>query len=205
MSGSSGPPAVGLLRVTSCWVVIWALQACSLSGEEPLAAASADSCQTLLNLPSPPGFPGELAALQTVHAVHGERSYHLEAVLQLSPDHVVVVLGLPLGLRLATIEWSGERVGVQRNADLPLLAAVPPEALLANIVLAFWPERLVRASLAEGVLLEVGPHGRRVLCHGRPVIEVERTGKDPWDGRTMVVDRRRGYSLAIVSQTLPTA
>lgn len=176
-----------------------------LSGPEPAALPPA-----LLILPIPPGYPSELAAVQHIRAVHAEDRYDFEAFLRVGSAQVTIVLALPFGPRLATIDWSTTGIETRReqalpHTGLPLAELLRPENVLADIVLAFWPETAVRASLAPEVVLDVEPDIRQLSYRDSPAVTVRHAGGDPWGGETTVVNHLLGYRLAITSRRLPSA
>lgn len=186
------------------------LLGCGVSGDELDSPDSAVLPPALLVLPMPPGYPGELAAVQQIRASHETESYDFEAYLQVGSADVAIVLALPFGPRLATIDWSANGIETRRDPDLPITGLpladlLRPENVLGDIVLAFWPEAVVRVSLAPAVTLAVEPDARKLSYRSRPAATVRYDGSDPWGGDTVVVNHLLGYRLAISSRRLPGA
>lgn len=195
---------VGPARLVTCAAVMALLQSCShqASREGPATAGQ----QGILTLPSPPGYPARLTVVQQLHAVHGGQQTRLEAVLQLSDQRVSVVFTLPLGPRVATIQWTAEGVRVRSDLDTPETRRIPAERVLADVVLAFWPEDSVAAHLSPGLSLLAGPNERRVLRGNIPLAEVRiEDGADPWNGRTVVVHHVLDYRIIIDGRIPPSA
>jgi Protein of unknown function (DUF3261) len=205
----TAPPTTRLTNVLEWAAVlsgmICVLQSCSLMPPGPVTAPPDQPWRTVLSLPSRPGYPGEVAVVQDLHAVHGDQAYDVQAVLQASAEHLVLVLTLPFGPRLATIDWSADGIAISRDPDLPIADQVPPEDVLADIVLTFWPEAAVRTSLQNGVALVVEPGRRLVMRDGVAVIAIRYDGADPWNGRTVLDNHLLGYQLTIVSRAVPAA
>jgi hypothetical protein len=185
--------------------VLWGLPACSRTTPGEVASPPPAPARTVLQLPALPGYPGEIAVVQNLHVVRGDRADDVQALLEASPAHLVLVLTLPLGPRLATIDWSAGGIAIRRDLDLPGADALQPEDALADIMLAFWPEAAVRESLRDGFALVVEPDRRLVMRDGVAVIEVARDGADPWNGQTTLDNRLFGYRLTIVSRAVPGA
>lgn len=189
------------------------LAGCSDLTEESRPPAAAAVPPALLVLPTPPGYPGALTAMQSIRAVRGEDSYDFEAYLEVGSAQVAVVLALPFGPRLAAIDWSAEGIETQRNrglpraevpfAELPPTETFGPQNVLADVVLAFWPEAAVRASLAPEVTLVVEPGTRQLDYRDHPAVTVRYGGRDPWQAETTVIHHLLGYRLAITSRRLP--
>jgi len=191
-----GPLLLGVLCV---------LQSCSPTAPSLVATPPERPGRAILSLPALPGYPGEVAVVQALHVVRGDEASDVEAILQASAEHLVLVLSLPLGPRLAAIEWSARGIAIHRDLDLPAAGHVLPEDVLADIMLAFWPEAAVRSCLRDGLSLVVEPDSRLVMRDGVAVIEVQRDGTDPWNGRTTLANHLLGYHLTIVSRAMPSA
>jgi hypothetical protein len=196
MTLGRGPLLLGVLCV---------LQSCSPTAPGLVAAPPERPGRAILSLPALPGYPGEVAVVQALHVVRGDEANDVEAILQASAEHLVLVLSLPLGPRLAAIEWSARGIAIHRDLDLPAAGHVLPEDVLADIMLAFWPEAAVRSCLRDGLSLVVEPGRRLVMRDGVAVIEVQRDGTDPWNGRTTLANHLLGYHLTIVSRAMPSA
>jgi hypothetical protein len=135
--------------------------------------------------------------------VRGDQTADVQAVLELSAEHLVLVLAQPLGPRLATIDWSAAGVAIERAPGLPVAAALRPEDVLADVMLAFWPEVAVRSSLRADLALVVEPDRRLVMKDGALLIEVRREDADPWNGTVRLDNHALGYQLTIVSRAAP--
>ncbi len=157
----------------------------------------------VLRLPAVPGYPGGVAAVQSIHAVRGDQVTDVQAVLEVSAEHLVLVLARPLGPRLATIEWSADGVAIERAPGPPAAAALQPEDVLADLMLAFWPEPAVRGSLRAGLSLVAEPDRRLVMKDDALLVEIRRDDADPWNGTVRLDNHALGYQLTIVSQAAP--
>jgi hypothetical protein len=153
-----------------------------------------------LTLPSPPGFPETRALSQIVRARYGERAAAFEAILDLSPDQVTVVITVLGGPRVATLTWNEEGVREERTLLAP--AGVPVENILADLFLVVWPAQAIAESLPEGVELvtdESGLH-RRIQRNGDTLVEVTPDPADP--SRVVVINHAFEYEVSITSQVL---
>jgi hypothetical protein len=154
-------------------------------------------------LPATPGYPGAVAAFQTIHVVRGDQTGDVHALLELSAPQLVMVLTQPLGPRLATIAWTADGIDIDRAPGPPATAALQPEDVLADLVLAFWPEAAVRENLRDGLALVVQSDRRLVMRGDALLIEVERNDADPWNGTVRLDNRLVGYQLTFMSQAEP--
>jgi hypothetical protein len=179
------------------------LPACSLLTPAPVTAPPPQPPHGVLRLPAVPGYPGQVAAVQSIHAVRGDQVTDVQAVLEVSAAHLVLVLAQPLGPRLATIDWSADGVAIERAPGPPGAAALQPEDVLADLMLAFWPEPAVRSSLRAGLSLVVEPDRRLVMEDDALLVEIRRDDADPWNGTVRLDNHVVGYQLTIVSQAAP--
>jgi Protein of unknown function (DUF3261) len=183
--------------------LVLGLPACSLLTPKPATAPPPQPERGILRLPAPPGYPGQVAAVQSIHAVRGDQIIDVQALLEVSAAHLVLVLAQPLGPRLATIDWSADGVAIERAPGPTAAAALQPEDVLADLMLAFWPEAAVRSSLRAGLSLVVAPDRRLVMKDDALLIEVRRDDADPWNGTVRLDNQALGYQLTIVSQAVP--
>jgi hypothetical protein len=181
-------------------VLVLGLPACSLLTPKPVTAPSPE--RGVLRLPAAPGYPGAVAAFQTIHVERGDQIGDVQGLLELSALQLVMVLTQPLGPRLATIAWTADGIDIERAPGAPA-AAVQPEDVLADLVLAFWPEAAVRENLRDGLALVVQSDRRLVMRGDALLIEVERNDADPWNGTVRLDNRLVGYQLTIMSQAGP--
>lgn len=178
-------------------MVIMALSSCAQLTPPPKAPAQAD--HRLVRLPDLPGYPDPIAAVQAIHVDRAGQRADVQAVIELRPDLLVMVVAHPAGPRLATIAWSADGVRVERGAVLPAAAALQPEDVLADLMLAFWPEAMVRRNLGDGLLLVVDPGRRQVVRDGVVLVDIHRNDADPWNHQTRLDRRDLGYKLTIDS------
>lgn len=174
--------------------------ACGSSEPEPDGRLRAHIAEdVVLTLPSPPAYPEVRTLSQIVRARYGEREAAFEAVLDLSPERAGIVITILGGPRLATLTWTED--GVEEERTLLAPTGVPVENILADIFLVVWPEEAVAASLPEGIELEVGADGGRIVrSETGPIVEVVPDPHNP--ARTLVRNRAFGYEVAIITQTV---
>ena len=84
---------------------------------------------TSLTLPTPPAYPETKSFVQTGRARYGALSGAFEAVVELSPEQVQIVVTAVSGPRLATITWNAAGVDIDRTVLAP--PGVPAERVAA--------------------------------------------------------------------------
>jgi predicted exporter len=177
-----------LLGVTAC------------AAPPPPSSASPDRVMIApgitLTLPTPGDLGRSLEVVQMVTARHQGDTFVFEGRLSVGPDRLLLVGTDPMGRRAMTVTWSGGRIEIDRASWLP--DTLRPENILADIVVLYWPEAVVRAAL-DGAALVQGAETRTVgeaitvTWRGDPWTGLARLRNQPWDYelevRSMVVDQ----------------
>jgi hypothetical protein len=152
---------------------------------------------TSLILPTPPGYPETKTLVQSGRAHYGALSGAFDAVVDLSPERVQIVVTAAAGPRLATITWDQSGVDIDRTMLAP--PGVPVENILSDMFISLWPPEAVTASLPRGVSLSLDEDGGRTLRRGDEVLtEVRPDPTDP--SRAIVRNHAFGYEITVVSQ-----
>ncbi len=151
-------------------------------------------------LPAPPGYPKEITLLQTVRATYGNQRVAFQTVASLAADKVHVVITLPTGPRLMTIDWSALGVATDRSNLAP--PDLMGENILADMVIALWDLKAVRAALPDdATAVQVGTV-RTISRDGREVVTVVYSGDVLRTGRMVITNHDFGYELVIASQRI---
>jgi hypothetical protein len=151
-----------------------------------------------LKLPAPPGYPKEITLLQTVRAAYGDQRVAFQTVASLAADRVHVVITLPTGPRLMTIDWSALGVSADRSNLAP--PDLMGENILADMVIALWDLKAVRAALPDDATAVQVDAVRTISRDGREVVTVVYSGDVLRKGRMVITNHDFGYELAIASQ-----
>ena len=140
-----------------------------------------------LDLPPPAALGREIEAVQLVTARHGSEVFSFEGHLSVTRDRVLLAGTDGFGQRLMRIEWDGRHLTAEKASFLP--AGLHPETVLADVMLIYWPENIIRPRIS-GASLE-----------GR--VEIDRPA-DPWNGTAHLVNHAWGYEIeARSSQVSP--
>jgi hypothetical protein len=81
-------------------------------------------------------------------------------------------------------------------------SALRPDSMLADIVMLYWPEDVVRRAIAPaGAELVVNAKSRTVRIDGRDVLHVDydQSGTGPWTGSLHYANRGWGYEITVRS------
>ena len=174
------------LIVSLCCLV---LVACVAS--PPLAERVTVAPGITLDLPRPGDLGRSVEAVQMVTARHGDDRFVFEGRLSVGPERLLLVGSDSLGRRALTVSWSRGRMEVERAAWLP--DSLHPENILADIVLLYWPEAVVRRHLSGAGLTRTAT-GRAI----DDVIAVSWLG-DPWNGTATLRNSAWDYTLEVRS------
>lgn len=153
-----------------------------------------------LALPRPGDLGRPVEATQLVRARYGEQSIVFESHLSASADRFVIVGLDTLGRRALTVTWTDAGIEMESAPWLP--RQIRPEHVLADLVILYWPEAVVRAALAaSGGRLVSAPGSRSVLSGDKEVAraEYEPSQDEAWSGRLRYRHFAWNYELDIRS------
>ena len=183
-------------------IVMSLLLAVSFAGCAPLSPRFSESVLLApgvqLDLPPLAAFGRQAEMMQWVVARHGEDVFIFEGRLSIGPDRLLLVAIDPFGRRAITIDWNGAQMNVERAPWLP--ETLPPENMLADIVLLFWPEDAIRHAL-HGAELAVGNASRSIRRGSEEIIAITYDNHPDTIVATLT-NRSRHYEIEVRSKTL---
>lgn len=185
-----------MLRTLTSLLCAVLLMACAAA---PAPPAALPSLQPL----APAALGASRRSRQIVHAAFGEREATLQCVLSVDAQRVGVIGLTASGQRLFGLDYDGSRSTVDAGSLLP--TQIPPERLLTDLQLVYWPLAAWQAATAGGDwrVSESVPGTRRLHHRERLVAEVHYAGGDPWNGRVWLSNFQFGYALTVDAQPLP--
>jgi len=190
-----------VIRAAVLAVLTLALAACSGGPDERLAAPVRIAPDLMVTLPQPGELGRDVEASQLLTARYGEQAFTFEARLSATADRFLMVGIDPMGRELLRITWTS--TGVDSVAAPWLPSTLRAENMLADIVLLYWPEEIVRRTVAaSGGVLVSGPHSRQIWVGGREVMRADyrpADGANLWSGRLSYRNLAWGYELDIQS------
>jgi hypothetical protein len=174
------------------------LAACASGGPgtapQPLAPG------VTMTLPDAPPFGDGANAFQLVQARYHDHRQNFQSIIQSTPGRFAIVMTVPSGPRILSIEWHEGVVSSKKEPIAP--GNLVPERLLADLMLVYAPEEVLRDMISGGKLVTVGDRVRRVFKDGRELIEVTRPAGDPWSGEATLTNFSFDYALDIQSRRL---
>lgn len=177
------------MRLTIVLPVCLALTACASSRSEVAPVMVAPGIT--LALPSPGALGRNVEAVQMVAARHGGDTVVFDGRLSVEPGRLLLVCSDAMGRRAMTVTWTEAGLEVEKAGWLP--ENLRPENILADIVLLYWPEAVIRQGL-RGAALSETTGGRTV----GEAIAVSWQG-DPWTGLSRLRNTAWDYDLEIRS------
>lgn len=189
---------VSALRVVMTIILAVALAGCASSvprvPESVLLAPGVE-----LELPPPSALERRVEAVQLVTARYDGNTTVFEGRLSVASDRLFLVCTDGLGRRAMTIAWDGARLEVEQAPWLP--EALPPENVLADIILLFWPEESIRRGLRGADIMATGA-ARSIRQGMTEIISITRDA-DPWAGAATLTNHARRYEIRVQSQAVP--
>ena len=154
-----------------------------------------------LRMPKPYDLPRPVEAVQLVTASHGDETFAFEAHIHATPDHFLLVGLDMMGRKLMTIDWAGDKVSFEAAPWMP--PELRPENILADLVLLYWPEAIVRQSLImPSARFAVTAHRRTIMEHDQALWEADYTAtkkSNMWNASIHYQNNAFGYSFDIKS------
>ena len=143
-----------------------------------------------------------LTANQVLRVAVGEREATLNCVVAVTQQNITIVGMTALGLRAFTVKFDGEHVTAEAQAAVP--QAMPPERLVNDLQLVYWPLATLKKALARSdwQVSEPAPFTRRLRRGDRLIAEVHYSAVDAWNSRAWLVNLEFDYTLNIESQRL---
>ena|SRR5712672_2214151 len=177
------------------WISVSILSAC-VSGRSQLGELGAADSPPLI---APATLQGDHTASQIVHGAFGSRELTMSCVVTVHGEMLTVIGLTALGVRVFTVHYDGKQILVDRELSAP--SQLPPERLLSDIQLVYWPLHTLQPVLQRAGWEITEPFsGTRRLRHGDTLVaEIHYDGADPWQGRSWLVNLQHSYTLGIQS------
>jgi len=149
-----------------------------------------------------------LSVTQRVTGEFGEHRAVLVFYLEVAGDHLALVGTTPDGTELFSLEQNGETVAVTTSPLLP--PQMRPQAVLADLQIAFWPAAAVAQGLSGSglVLNETRTENgieRSLSRAGETVIAIRYRADDPWRGAVEFDQRAWHYRYTVETLQLEPA
>ncbi len=152
-----------------------------------------------VTLPRPEELGRSVEVSQLVTARYRGETIAFEGHLSATPDRVLLVGIDGLGRRAITITWTDAAVTAETAPWLP--SSLRPENMLADLVLLYWPEAVVRRAIApSAATLEANSRTRSVSVAGKEITHADYSGADPWSGHVTYRNLAWDYSLDVQSR-----
>ncbi|HKY91720.1 MAG TPA: DUF3261 domain-containing protein [Nevskiaceae bacterium] len=154
----------------------------------------------------PPSVLGRTqTAQQVLHVAFRDRQAVIQGVLVVDAAEIRFVALDATGQRLFGVRYDGATSTVEPGRAT--VDDLPPERLLADVQLAYWPLPALQAAAKDGwTYAEPAPQTRRLTRDGRLVAEVHYASPmtaGEWPRQLWISNFESGYALSIRSEPLP--
>ncbi|MCF8482376.1 MAG: DUF3261 domain-containing protein [Rhodospirillum sp.] len=156
-------------------------------------------------LPTPPWphHADPVEVLQRIEATLPDGGHvAFQARLSLGHHGAAIVLLDDLGRRAVTATWTDLGARVSQASWLP--GWVDGRRMLADLVMVYWPQTLVRSGLPSSLEVEEVRGDRRIIVRDTnvPYLLIHHPEGNVWNGPASLVNRAAGYQLTIQSTAL---
>jgi hypothetical protein len=160
------------IKILAFGFILLALGACAhgpIESRDNLVFIAPDV--TML-LPHPSELSRSFESTQLVTAHYGDQVYAFEGHVSVTHGRFLMVGLDSFGRRAMTITWTDSAITYERAPWLP--SQLRPQNILADMVLMYWPEHMVRQALSVShCTLSTGPNWRSVMQDGHEIIHIE--------------------------------
>jgi hypothetical protein len=154
-----------------------------------------------LSLPSPGDLGRSLDAVQLITIRREGNTQTFEARISVTPDRFLLTGSDSFGRRALTITWDKSgKISAQTAGWVP--DSIPPGPLLADIVVLYWPEGVVRRALdGSGATLIVASGARALVADDATFWHAKYPESDgpSWSGKLCYRNDAWGYEIEVQS------
>ena len=153
-----------------------------------------------LVLPRPADLGRSVQAMQLITVQRDGDTYVFEGQISITPERFLLVGTGPMGRRAMTLTWTEAGVTTETAPWMP--SVLRPDSMLADIVMLYWPEDVVRKAIAPaGTELVADARSRTVRIDGRDVLHVDydKTTSGLWTGSLHYANHGWGYDITVQS------
>ncbi len=154
-----------------------------------------------LTMPNPADLGHSVEAVQLVTAHYGDQNFAFEAHISVTPEHFLLI-GLDLmGRKIMTINWTKEGTDFETAPWVP--SQLRAKNILADIVLLYWPETIVKKGLVGSLVKLVADRYSRTIMSGHKKVWQANyqmnTKHDLWSGQLHYRNIAWGYEFNVQS------
>jgi hypothetical protein len=154
--------------------------------------------KTVLTIPPPSAAGRSVDLAQSIVAKFHGRSYALDMQIAIAPDRLDLVAMDGFGRRAMTVTWKDGVPSIQKAEWLP--PVFRPADILASFVIAYWPDDVVKAAIADpSVQVSTKDGVRRISRGGKNLITVTYGPGEGWNRSAVLTNEAFGYEIAIQS------
>jgi hypothetical protein len=155
-----------------------------------------------LTLPRPADLGRSILATQLVTVRAYGQSFVMEMNLSVTPQGATLIGLDSVGRRAITITWNDQGVSAETAPWVP--DSLRPGSMLADIIMIYWPEAVVRKALPAGGEVLQDANGRTIRLNGQDVLRVDHSwaAGAKWNGNLRYTNLAWGYEIDVQSSEL---
>jgi Protein of unknown function (DUF3261) len=158
----------------------------------------------IVALPEPADLGRSVEAAQQITVRRGGETQVFEGHISVTPERFLLVGVDGMGRRIITLTWDKSgKVSGETASWLP--NPIPPGPMLADLIVLYWPDAVVRRALAGAGATLVSPSGSRtVIADGAEILHVDYQGAPgpSWSGNLHYRNDAWGYDIEVQSVEL---
>lgn len=139
-----------------------------------------------------------ISAFQQIHVRIGDGQYQYEGAIEITPDHIKMVLLNMWGQRIVTLNYDGKKMRVIRGSTA--FTKLPFHHMLSDMQIIFWPENILKNQLeATGWHIDEGAKERKIYYKQQLTAIIEYMQAPSWTAKLVYRNMAYNYEISINS------
>ena len=183
------------------FVILWGMVACTQDAAPPIKQVNI-SRNVKFSLLQPESFKQSLSVLQSLEVQYERKTQKMLAQLEITPKKMTFVGLSPMGNRLFTMLWTGQKFSDEyllKNIKDEWPFPFEPKRILADVQLALWPNipTLNGIKIRETELPNMSREILRSDLNEYPIMRITYETHPFWQGLIVIEHLERNYRLSI--------
>jgi hypothetical protein len=196
-----------MMRAPTVWLGPMLLLLAGCAAVSPIGAPKDPNAPMIgpgqrLNLPRPGELGRSILATQLITARAYGQTFVMEVNISVTPERAMLVGLDPMGRRAMTLTWNDQNVSAEIAPWVP--DSLRPGSMLADIIVIYWPESVVRKALPAGGEVLQEARGRTIRIGGQDVLRVDHSwaAGERWNGTLRYSNLAWGYEIDVQSSEM---
>ena len=152
-----------------------------------------------IRLPPPGSLGQNIRLYQLTTWEYGEQTKRMQFIVEVDDNRIRMAGLTPWGTQMFSVDLGPG--GVKYDRLTGIIAKLPPEYMLTDFILTYWPREQLVDILREGGLELVETyepiHQRTVLADGKTIIRIEYSDTSRWTGKIIFINLYRNYRFQV--------